>query len=1140
MENLQQIEEKIEKKRQKRAELEKLLEGEQKISTTSGAVKVNTALPLQQISQQNNYSDSINQQLNQDILQQQKVIKAYEGRDDKSNLDYLLNNVFSSKTQKRIQKHEQIYADMFGNSDTDYDTDYDQYNTQEQKYIKPYGDLTKRWAEAGGAIKYDKYGKPTLDIKKQLQLSKENANEPDPFTLLRFSLPKGGYNREDAEQYYKDRAEIYKEGKKRKNEEIKSIDTAYLTPEERRELNKYKEELIDAGIIGQNRVEYNKQRKSMEPIQEKSEGLPYVGRGGAKILDTLGEIIRRVVSFEDIGLNMAGSDNDIETTEQKYKKDVEGSPVTKIYDRAFGTAEPRTTTGRILQNVGEFLSLPTGGGIKVALNSAIGASVGLEAINQLYDWASLSNEEKVQELQTKPSLAKTVIGLAGAILGDRSMNSLVNNLKTLKGRKVEVDLTEAKTLQEKFKNDGAFEEDLFDKQRENIVKNIKDELYKPQGFFENIETIKNKKLSDIQTAEVMFKRSTATRNNEKIKEIIDKYSNGQTVKLKPTFVLAPDTETIGKIESLLAKARGGTQERDLLENIKDETVQPFKEHIKKSSEEAGKAYEESIKGLPEEKIESSKILENITDKIKSNVASPAQEKICSYYLNKIKESKNVGNLISINKEINQDIYSTSDDGIKYTLGQVKDGIKQYIKDESTNKEQFKKLLQANEEYSTAKEAIDEKRAILDNLHGGRDRYSKAENRELGKSSVAFKGYLELTPEEQKVLLANLPEEQANAFRKINLHKLKSEDFGRYSDIELENAFGKEMFPEAQGYSKRLADFSSKGSSNSQITQQAFKEYLDGKIPQNELENIITDLKKGLKPEGQTMIDDLFKQITEEQQLFKQAEFMPYLRDGDINKTAKNIKSIEDVNALNSIKENIYKNFGERNKDAKAIDNFIMEVKNIKKQEIVDDIQNILERNNNFIDTPESFIKNIDNFGEYIAKNKEMINILYDNDKSIKENLDYLINECLPKQKQMFEEAKQIASNMAEQCKEYAKYTEIKEKLTKKAQEDIKFFNTHDALRAFIAHSFTQTWWFSLLTYGLAYSYRKISQSMARKNLNKLKENPKFFKKKILEQQKDYKKTYELANNIYKDIVKSVAIKDYTKIIVGTENDKKNV
>lgn len=1041
------------------------------------------------------YSDLINTQLIKEQEQRNNLASLYQGEQQP---DYLLNNVYN-RTQKRIENYEQQRKNMFSQEGTDYDTDYDQYNTQEQKYIKPYGDLSKRWQEAGGAVKYDKYGKPTLDIEKQRQLSKENPNIPDPITLLRFSLPNGGFNKKDTEQFLKDKEEIYKNGKKIELKNVKSIDTSYLTPDERKELDKHKDELTDAGIIGQNVVEYNKKRKDLEPLEEKNEGVKYLVRGATKVLDTVGSFIRRAIAGEDVS-SYKNIGKSAEEIGEKFGEETaaDSEPITKEYDKYAGTYEPKTAKGRILQNIGEFLSIPIGGtGVKV-LKSAIGGSLGTEGAEQLYDWAALSEEEKQQQLKEKPGLAKLVVGLAGGILGDAGIHALTDGLKIKINKK---DYTEVKALQQKFAK-GDFEKQIYDDTRQEIVNKLEKELYKQKSIFEDATDLPK----DVQTAEVMFKRSVDSRDKEKVKEIFEKYNNGEKIEIKPTsFAIKQDPELLDKINSFLAKTRNGAQERDLLESVTDETVTPFKEHIQTLSKQAGEAYENQVKDLNGIEIDNIKALETVGKNVKNNVASPEQEKISEYYTHRLAEAKDAKDLINLNREINQDIYSAPNDGVKYTLNQIKEGIKQYFKEESKENENFQKILEANEQYSVAKKVIDERRAILDKLHGERDRYHQAENRKLEKSSVAYEKYKNLTPEEQKTLLENSTPETADTFRKINLSTIKTEDFGKYSDIELQNAFG-QNWQQAKEYSQALASFPN-GATQSHVMQQALEEFRTGNISQKELEDISTLFKKGVSVEGQKELDTLINQAIKEQQLFKQYKFIKPLREGKIDATAGLIKDTSDLKVLKTMQENLKNTF---KGDSKRIDDFIDGVYKIKRNEFTEEINKLYEGDK----------LNYEKIGDYFTKNKEYISELFENNKNINHNLQVFTEEFLPETKKLLEQAKETAKKMTEQCEEWTRYKKMEQGLQDTINKtEKKFFNEEDLNRSFIAQILSGNLFHTLLLHSTIYYSRKAVKVFASKKLTKLREDPKYFQEKILKQKKDYKQSLELAQSIFKTLSK---------------------
>lgn len=713
-------------------------------------------------------------------------------------------------------------------------------------------------------------------------------------------------------------------------------------------------------------------------------------------------------------------------------------------------------------------------------------------------------------MQTKPGLAKTVFTLAGAIMGDAGINSLADVLKNKEIKKM-VNTAEAKTLQKKLKDIGGTEDFInktAEEQRQTIVKDIESELYKPQGLIETLKTIKEKSTKDIQTAEIMFKRAVEHEDKNTIENIINNYSNGVKKDINEIFTQyknIQEPENIQKIESLLAKAKGGTQERDLMDIITDETVLPFKEKIKQKVEEASQKYESNIKDLPEEKINATEIKANIMQKTKSNVLSEDQKQIENYYLKKIDESKNIGDIINLNKEINQDLYSAPNDGVKYSLSQIKEGIKQYIKKESKEKEQFQKLLQANEEYTKDKTNIDELRQILDKLHGGKDRYYKAENRELEKGSIAFKRYKSLSPEEQKILLENLPKNQAETFKKINLQKMNSKDFGKYSDIELQNAFDENLYKEAQG----LSVSSSKGLSNSGVMQQMVKDFKNEKITSDDLQTMAQVFKETLTPEGATKLDEFINRVQKEQSVFKQAEFMPYLRAGDTSKAAQYIKTADDLKMLYTMKERL-----QTVSDKEAVNSFFDTILQKKQKEFAENLSQKIEN--------DDMMKNIDNLEKFLSKNKNYYQNLYNNNDNFTKNLNDLLEKYIPSQRKSFEEAYKKAEELANNNQIFQKYIKTKNKLEKIKNE--KAFGIKENIPAFLTHTFTHNWWLTLMTKAVTFGYKQLQKALLQKKMKNFVEDPKYIEK-LLKQQNVFAESIQnfiehLAPNVKKTLKES--------------------
>ena len=1008
------------------------LEVEQRANAENGTTMNRPSLPSETILAQRMQRE---QQEREQYIQDMKTIGEIPSEEE-------IEMLHPMQAQKDYEKYDVMSKNMYGVVGQNYETEYDEYNSQEQKYIKPYGKLSKWWKEAGGTVKKDAYGNDVLDIEAQNNIAKTNEEVPDAISLLNFILPKGGYHAEDADFYFKTRKEMqtpYGEKLGELPENMHVIDTSYLTPEERNELKAHQDYLAENGIFGQNIIAYKQRAEALEEKEEKENSiLPGLGRGVVKMLDFVGGLL---ASDREATVNMTlGKPETVQVTSPGF---------VEAYDKAFGTIEPRTARDRIIENIGSFLALPMRG-VATTIRSAVGASFGTELAEQLFDWATLSNEDKIKELKKNSPIQKAVVGIVGAVAGDaglRTLSSVIPN-----GQKVFVATEELKKQAEIDKavkdiqeglvhNSGKsyikkIKDKLFEQERENFTKALEADLYKPKGMFtpDTNPGLAEKTVGDISKAQQMFKKVTLRADQETFLDILGKQKISSEMKAvleNQGIKLRPAEELTEGVARLVAKEKGKIKARDLPNMIVDETLKPFKEYISKAIEDAGEKYEKGVASVVGIEIDKQKLQKTFREIEHDAFTSAEQEKVIGYFDKKISTAKKVEDLVKINREINKELYSVRDDGIRYTMNQYKQGINDYFKEEakSLQKERadaFSKLEQANIIYSREKEIIDRDRAILDKLQEGKDKYRKPENRNITSASVAIKGYKQLTTEQKERLLSLLPEGNASLFRRLALEDVKIADFGKFSDLELRTMFGKGRAEKAISYAKRLA---SNEHTKTECMTRLTESYMNQEITSETYYKMTCALSKGLQEVQKQALRQRANTIIKEQQLFQEAKFMKYLQNGDIKETVNRIKTADDIQSLSNLVRNAEEGFGATNPYVKRMQETVTNIQNKVKENVLAEYD-ILAGRITAEDTETNIIKGIEEIGKYLKDNKEFLTKLYEGNKGFQTNIDNFTREILPSLQARVQNFYKGLERQAQSDPILAKYQDLISKINK--------------------------------------------------------------------------------------------------------------
>lgn len=1021
----------------------------------------------------------------------------------------------------KYNRYIELDKTMYNEEGKDYDTEYNEYNTQKQEYVKPYGNLSKMWQSAGGAVKLDAQGNYVLDIEKQNELAKEDKTIPDATTLLRMVTPKGGYNKEDASIYYEISNEL-QETEGGTPEDLRVIDTSYLSPDERRELVKYQQELARKGIIGQNIVAYNKEKKDLEDYEENST-LKGLGRGVVKMLDFVGSLVNA---------SSEARRKETELITGRELPSVSPLALTQIYDKYFGTLEPRTARGRIIENIGSFLVMPGAGGIAKAITGAIGASVGQETAEQLYDWATLDTEQKAEQLKKNAPLQRAVVGLVGAVFGDVGVSKLGSLVKDTLKKKPDLETTEE--LQKSFtasakyeKGKTEFEEKLFDEQRKDLINELKEELYKPEGIIKSTSGLKQKTVEDLRTAQLLFQRSVKSRDQEKIGELLgNTLAEENTVKELPFTPREPEAVS-QNLARFLAKNKGQVRTRDLDTLINEEAVKPFKEKIKQEIEEASKQYENSVKEIQNVNVDAQKIIALVKENTKGAVNTLDQEKIIQHYGEQLSEVQNISDLIKVNRELNKDLGRVRDDSLRYTLNQVKSSVNKYIKDEASivsdntlfanQAQSFQKLLEANKVYGEAREEVVKDRDILDALQEGKDRYRQPENRIIESGSVALKGYRKLTPEQKERLLNSLPEGNASIFRAVSLDDVKSGRFGEYSDLELRTMFNKENYATAKEYAEQLAD---KRLTKTEVLTQAIDAYRSNELTTTELQQVGKRITEGVEEKTSKEIESILNNVVKEEEIFREAKFMKYMREDNPQKMADAITRSEDLDTLATLEKNLAQTYGKDSKATSVVNDYLQNVKDVIKQKKKQELEELLST----IETEDIPLKDTINqvteLRDYITKNREFYTKLYDNNVNIRDNLACLNDRVLPKVMEDLEKIPQIVRENAEKNPEFAKFMQLKEDYLKKIEKQKSGLRTDymaatpDNLLAIAVGEMLHSFVWGMGARVAIKSLRRILNRMTNKNFEKLQNDPSYFAKQLKLYRKAVNETTETEKQLF--------------------------
>lgn len=720
-------------------------------------------------------------------------------------------------------------------------------------------------------------------------------------------------------------------------------------------------------------------------------------------------------------------------------------------------------------------------------------------------------------------------GLGGLATGSKLSNITKEELKAIKNKiskNEKLDIEQAKQLQEAVKDGGkVLEQKIYDELRSEVTNNLEEQIYKTQSILaSNTKSVNNMNSENISKIEKAFNNVTNSRNNEILDEILNGVENVNIDKTNISSLLTKSKKTekeINKFTDSFSSSTGNLTEGELKSAIKEEALTKARKNIKNKVEEAGVQYEKALADVKDQKIKVGAI--DVKKDMNDKLLNETDTKTLNHYGEKLNQAEKVEDLIKIQREINEDLYR-ADDSTKYLLNDIKSKINDYYSTEAKEgNEAFKKILEANEQYSKDKAIIDADREILDTLHGGRDKFRKAENRTLEESSTAYDNYNKLSPEQQQRLLELT--ENNEVFRNINRTKIDNKKFDTYSDLELKNAFGdrsEEAIKLAHAYGAELP--------TNELVQQITNAFVNApkskQMLADDYKKIINDISSQIKDsEKAKQLNKFAETLVKEKQTFQQAKLFADLKTGNTEILANKIKTIDDIDNLYKIRDILTDKNGLSNTDIKTLHQYIDDTVNIKKQEFVDGLTSISEK---YKATGEqelgSYIKDITSFLESRGALAEK---LYNN-QNITQNLKTLQTE-LNKIPQQLQELSEKAKQLKESNPIFQKLKTILSK-NQSAQAEQSWGSvavSNILLGLITGHSF--------IALGKAFAEKVIPQimkSISNKKLNKLSEDPKYFAKQFKIFKQEARNISNLTNNVHTDLMKNIS-KYYGNLINST-------
>lgn len=1031
-----------------------------------------------------------------------------------------------SDTQDKIENYKTKYSSIYGDSNTDYDKEYQDYQNNPDR-TKNYGNLTRKWASLGGATKIDKYGNEVLDITAQNEAGKKDKNTMSASEIFDTIL-----NRTEESDDFEG---LYNELNDKNVKINKYINKNDLTPEERRELNKHKELLLAYGVASRE-----------GPVEERNQkGYKMIARGVTDTINSavsaIGSLIKNTGISQSIDTDIYEGENKAEAIQTAQEASANTDPgFTKAYDKTFKTFAPQTGRDKVLAGIGSFL-VPFGGTAKGAnitktiaktLVEATGASVTTEAVDALDDYLTLTKEERDAGIQQKAPLKKGLLtlvsGLGGLAISSKLSNITKEELKAIKNKiskNEKLDVEQAKQLQELVKDGGTLlEKKIYDDLRGEVVTDLEKQIYKTHTILNtNTKSVNTMSSENISKIEKAFNNVTNSRNNEILDEILSGAENINIDKTEISHLLTKSKKVekeINKFTDSFSSSTGDKNIGELKSAIKEETLTKARQNIRNKVEEAGAQYENALSGVKDQKIKIGAI--DVKKDMNEKMLNETDTKLLNYYGDKFNKAEKVEDLIKIQREINEDLYR-ADDSTKYLLNDIKSKINTYYTTEAKNgNKAFQKIIEANEQYSKNKAIIDSDRDILDKLHGGSDKFKKAENRTLEESSTAYEKYNTLSPEQQARLLEL--SDNNEVFRNINRSNIKKDKFDTYSDLELRNAYGdksEEAITLARSYGSDLPA--------NELAQQVTTAFINStktkQILADDYKKIMNNISSQIKDKSKAeQLNNFTDSIIKEKQAFQQAKMFSDLKTGNAELIAKKVKTPDDVDNLYNIKNILSNKTGSNidKNDIATLNSYINDVIEIKKKDFVNAFENITQN----ISETENINTSVDKITKYLEDTKELASKLYNN-RNISQNLDTL-NQSLPKIKQTIQELKDKAKELKESNDTYKKYSEFVNKTNNNTNTDNTVAQT--VLYSILSGNITKGIYTTIGNMFL----KSFAKYLTNRRLRKLSEDPHFFAKKFKVFKQEAHKMANLENSLNIDLMRNLN-KYYGNLISNTIN-----
>lgn len=869
--------------------------------------------------------------------------------------------------------------DIYYEEGKDYDSEYDDYQ-KKGKTLRSYGELSRQWEASGGEVTRDKYNVPVLDI--DATIRKGEIKPKDLFNFL-LKVPRSEEGHESMNLL---------------------INTSNLTPDERRELDKHKEYLLSLGIRGTALKDQNNTLNKNQNIFKLA---------GRAITDVINSVINFIpaLSLSAIKGELLEAGVNADSDEIKRLGEAPQLNLTGLYDKQLGTKEPNTFRDKVLSNLIEWM-VPLGGIKKGSVLLSLGKMATGGAISGsakgLLDELVLTEEQKKDGIKRETPLLDFAIDLMSGYFGIKSADKILKKIsqeKTLTAN----EFAELQKMQKQFVT-GNFQKELEKELRDNLMFNLKQELYNFKGVFDRPQGIRMFSGRDIEKAQTIFNNVTKQADYNIIDDLIAKnipFENNTTL----PFV--QDREATSKVADLFKN----NNIAELKTAITDDLLKNVKTTIQNKVKQAGENYEAIIKSLQEEKINSADII-NKNKEILTDIITPDEANIVEKLNIKLKNAETVKDLIGIQRLIADNIYASSNDTRKYILTKVNNNIRDYFKEQANKNKNFQSIFEANEQYSVAKADITKDREILEKLLGGRDHFKKPENRVLEESTVAYEAYKKLTPEQQDrlIALANLGDE--NVFEQISKTTLNPEKFHTYSNLELKNAFGKKS-EEIIALSKQLRDPLNLNEASKQVLDMYKKDIIDTNSFKEFFQN--SPVWSKIQP----WVDN----VIEEHDIFKESKFFSYIKRGNINEAVKSIKSSADVDLIEKMGKTLLGKLGDSHADVVYFSDFVKQIKEQKAHDLETSFEKLVEKTENKFS--DSSIKQV---LSYIKANKDIFAKIYNDPKHyIRKNFQQLENS-LQQIQQQYNNIIEDAKNMADSNKYWGNYLKAVGKKNKKNEK----------------------------------------------------------------------------------------------------------